>query len=82
MKKILVFLVLLALFLTSCTTPTAVPIARTHLEPTSAPQAGMANPASENCVAKGGTLEFETRGDMARLGFATSKITGSAKSGR
>jgi putative hemolysin len=33
--------------------------------------AGLANPASQNCVAQGGTLSIETRGDGGQFGVCT-----------
>ena len=68
MKKGMVF-VLLALLIVSCTgtAPQATPGAGS--QPQS--NAGMANPASENCVASGGTLTIQTRGDGGQYGVCT-----------
>ena len=68
MKKGMVF-VLLALLIVSCTgtSPQTTPGAGS--QPTS--NAGMANPASENCVASGGTLTIQTRGDGGQYGVCT-----------
>jgi putative hemolysin len=52
-----------ALVLAACVVPPGSPPAH----PTEAP-AQLANPASENCVAQGGTLLIETRGDGGQYG--------------
>ncbi len=78
MKRLLVFcaLWLLLALAAGCTAATATPT----LEPTSEPAAqatpqspaeataALANPASENCVAQGGTLRIEERGDLGQIG--------------
>jgi putative hemolysin len=46
---------------------TTVPI-RVATQPEKTTQPGMANPASENCTAQGGTLTIETRGDGGQYG--------------
>lgn len=48
-----------------CTAATDAPAV---VEPTADSAAGIANPASENCVAQGGTLMIEDRGDLGQLG--------------
>jgi len=54
---------LIALILVSCSAPTPT------LQPTSESEVvNKANPASEYCVAKGGTLTIETRGDGSQYG--------------
>jgi putative hemolysin len=56
---------LLALLLAGCQTQTAAPSPVPSAAPT---QAQMTNPASENCIAQGGTLQIETRGDDRQFG--------------
>lgn len=68
MNKIPVSLVLLALLISSCTTPTTAPTPAPSAMPTSPPQAEMANPASQNCIDQGGTLAFEERADLGQIG--------------
>ena len=56
---------LLALLTAGCaakTTPTPT------VQPTQAPAAGLANPASVNCGTQGGTLKIEKRGDLGEFG--------------
>jgi len=56
---------LLALLLAGCQTQIAAP----SPVPSALPgEAQIANPASENCIAQGGTLQFETRGDDGQFG--------------
>ncbi len=58
LSKALVVLVLASLLVAACgSTPTPEPKA-----------IGMPNPASENCVEKGGTLSIEKRGDGGEYG--------------
>jgi putative hemolysin len=51
-----------------CTVATDTPVDEPVVEPTTDSVAGMANPASENCVAVGGTLAIEERGDLGQIG--------------
>ncbi len=62
LKAILVIL-LGAMLLAACTAPATPPT------PTSG--AGIANPASENCVKQGGTLTIQKRGDGGEYGVCT-----------
>lgn len=64
---------ILAILMTGCAPTTAAPTAEPTPEPavetaTEAP-ANIANPASENCVAQGGTLAIEERGDLGQIGI-------------
>jgi putative hemolysin len=43
---------------------------------------GLANPASRNCVDKGGQLTIESNGKGGQFGVCTFADTGSARSGR
>jgi dipeptidase D len=52
---------------TTTATETAAPPAETA-QPVQASQPGLANPASENCVAQGGTLAIEERPDGGQFG--------------
>jgi putative hemolysin len=74
-RYMITILALALALLAGCQTPesapqsieTSAPI-RTATQPEKAAQPGMANPASENCTAQGGTLTFETRGDGGQYG--------------
>ncbi len=70
MKQFAISLLLLALLLAGCTTPTATPTPAPSIAPTEAATgaAQIANPASENCIAQGGRLAIETRGDGGQIG--------------
>lgn len=59
-----------ALLLGACGTPTpgALPTTAPQAAPTQEPTAAIANPASENCVAQGGTLEIRQRPDGGQYG--------------
>jgi putative hemolysin len=59
---ILVVLTTLAAVLAACGGPAATP---TPAQPAS----GLANPASQNCEAKGGTLQIQKRGDGGEYGI-------------
>ena len=63
MKKIAIELLILVFLLGACTsstTPTQPAAIQTG--------AGIANPASQNCIDLGGTLAMEERGDMGQIG--------------
>lgn len=66
------FLALAAGCTTAATTPTLEPTAgattQAPTEPAAEATAALANPASENCVAQGGTLQIEERGDVGQIG--------------
>lgn len=68
-KPLLVFVFSLA-FIAACTAPPAPP-ARTAAQATTAPVSGLPNPASQNCIDKGGTLTIEKRGDGGEFGVCT-----------
>jgi TolB protein len=68
MNKFTHLLVLLALVLTSCTVTVATPSPESEVAPTLTTQAELANPASQNCIDQGGTLQIETRGDDGQIG--------------
>ena len=65
---------LVAVFLGACgaAAPQSQPSSAQETEPqatsTSAPDSAIANPASENCLAQGGTLEIRTRSDGSQYG--------------
>ncbi len=61
-----VTLLLVALLVSSCTSPTQQ--IETQANQAQTEPAQLANPASENCVAQGGTLAFEERGDEGQFG--------------
>jgi len=63
-QTIIVGLVLLAVLVAAC----AAPAPQSTPQPTQAPQAGMPNPASQNCIQKGGKLTIEKRGDGGEFG--------------
>lgn len=59
------WMIVLICLLAACNPTTASPT----VEPADMEtQANMANPASENCVAQGGTLAIEERGDLGQIG--------------
>jgi hypothetical protein len=69
LTKFALSLFVIALFASACSEPTPQPA-------TSAPQSGIANPASVNCVKQGGTTQILTRGDGSQYGvcvFAGNK---------
>ncbi len=63
MNKLTLSLIVLALLLAGCAAPGAAPAPT----PTSLPE--MANPASQNCLAQGGTLQIAQRGDGGQYGI-------------
>ena len=58
-QKILVLLLVVMMFIVGCTA---------RSQTTSEPDAGLPNPASENCIEQGGTLQIEKRGDGGEYG--------------
>jgi len=63
-QTIVVSLVLLAVLVAAC----AAPVPQSTPQPTPTPQIGMPNPASQNCIQKGGKLTIEKRGDGGEFG--------------
>jgi hypothetical protein len=63
---------LCAIALAACAAPPAPP-PRTTAQATTAPASvgGLPNPASQNCIDKGGTLTIEKRGDGGEFGVCT-----------
>ena len=59
-------LALVALLMGACVPPTAPAQPSSPTQPTTA---AIANPASENCIAQGGTLQIVTRGDGGQYGI-------------
>ena len=51
-------------------------------QPATAPQAQIANPASENCIAQGGTLSIAPPATAGNTASASSRTTGNVRSGR
>jgi hypothetical protein len=69
MTKIPYLALITALLLAACSAPTPVAQQTSAPQVTQAPQ--LANPASQNCVAQGGTLTIEQRGDGGQFGVCT-----------
>ena len=69
MSRIINLTLFSALFLASCSTPTPQPQQSPPTPFTEVPQ--LANPASQNCIDKGGTLTIEQRGDNGQFGVCT-----------
>ena len=69
MNKLIVPVLMVALFVAACSA--ATPLSQQTFTPvaTQAPQ--LANPASQNCIDQGGTLSFEERGDNGQFGVCT-----------
>jgi Tol biopolymer transport system component/putative hemolysin len=67
MKKIFIWLIILALLLGACTTPKL----ESQAEPTKIEggPSEIANPASQYCLEQGGTLAIEVRGDGGQFGI-------------
>jgi len=63
-QTIIVGLVLLAVLVAAC----AAPAPQSTPQPTQAPQAGMPNPASQNCIQKGRQAHHRKRGDGGEFG--------------
>ena len=63
MRKITIEMVLLVFLLGACKSTTT----QSQPAPTQT-WAGIANPASQNCIDQGGTLAMEERGDMGQIG--------------
>jgi putative hemolysin len=66
--RALCLLLLIAIFLVLSACTTASTTETEIAQPTEESAAGLANPASENCVALGGTLAIEERGDLGQIG--------------
>ena len=60
----LINLTLVTLLLAACASPASTP-----QPPAESPEPGRANPASENCIEKGGTLSIVERGDGSQYGI-------------
>lgn len=60
---------LLVALLAGCSPAANAPTEEAAEQPTTDSGAGIANPASENCVAQGGTLAIEERGDLGQIGI-------------
>ena len=75
LSVVISLLVVVSLGACGTAAPQAEPSPVQETEPqatsTSAPDSALANPASENCVAQGGTLEIRTRGDGSQYGVCT-----------
>jgi putative hemolysin len=69
MSRLIILVLIFALLLASCSTPTPQPQESPPPQSTEAPQ--IANPASQNCLAQGGTLTIEQRGDGGEFGVCT-----------
>lgn len=68
--KSLVCLTFGVVLIAACAAPPAPPT-RAPQAANSQPAAGLPNPASQNCVDKGGTLTIEKRGDGGEFGVCT-----------
>ena len=64
--KTAVLLALVVILLGACVASPSVPGTP---PPASQPTTAIANPASENCIAQGGTLQIVTRGDGGQYGM-------------
>ena len=66
MKKQLALTFLVCLFMTAC--GSAPPQGPVETSPAATQPAQIANPASQNCIDQGGTLQIEERGDGGQIG--------------